>query len=90
MSQTNNPKKLRMSRNEAATHHEFTQYQFGSTGRRLARRVHLGVLDALLEDGRVALEGIGGASTGAMNAVALAHGRAGGAQYGENQTGLSG
>ncbi len=49
-----------------------------------------GVLDAILEDGRVALEGIGGTSTGAMNAVALAHGRAGGAQYGEYQTGLSG
>lgn len=33
-----------------------------------------GVLDALLEDGRVALEGISGTSAGAMNAVALAHG----------------
>jgi NTE family protein len=33
-----------------------------------------GVLDALLEDGRVGLEGISGTSAGAMNAVALAHG----------------
>lgn len=35
-----------------------------------------GVLDALLEDGRVALEGISGTSAGAMNAVVLAHGMA--------------
>jgi NTE family protein len=33
-----------------------------------------GVLDALLEDGRVAIDGISGTSAGAMNAVALAHG----------------
>ncbi len=33
-----------------------------------------GVLDALLEDGRIDLEGISGTSAGAMNAVALAHG----------------
>ena len=33
-----------------------------------------GVLDTLLADGRVALEGISGTSAGAMNAVALAHG----------------
>ena len=33
-----------------------------------------GVLDKLLEDGRIALEGISGTSAGAMNAVALAHG----------------
>ena len=33
-----------------------------------------GVLDALLEDGRVAIEGISGTSAGAMNAVALANG----------------
>ena len=33
-----------------------------------------GVLDALLEDGRVAFEGISGTSAGAMNAVAMAHG----------------
>jgi NTE family protein len=33
-----------------------------------------GVLDALLEDGRMDLEGISGTSAGAMNAVALAHG----------------
>ena len=33
-----------------------------------------GVLDALLEDGRINLEGISGTSAGAMNAVALAHG----------------
>jgi NTE family protein len=33
-----------------------------------------GVLDALLEDGRFAIEGLSGTSAGAMNAVALAHG----------------
>jgi NTE family protein len=33
-----------------------------------------GVLDALLEDGRVHFDGISGTSAGAMNAVALAHG----------------
>lgn len=33
-----------------------------------------GVLDALLDDGRLDLEGISGTSAGAMNAVALAHG----------------
>jgi len=33
-----------------------------------------GVLDALLEDGRLAFEGISGTSAGAMNAVVLAHG----------------
>jgi NTE family protein len=33
-----------------------------------------GVLDALLEDGRLAFEGISGASAGAMNAVVLADG----------------
>ncbi|MCV2350925.1 patatin-like phospholipase family protein [Paucibacter sp. Y2R2-4] len=33
-----------------------------------------GVLDALLEDGHLQLEGISGTSAGAMNAVALAHG----------------
>ena len=33
-----------------------------------------GVLDALLEDGRLEFDGISGASAGAVNAVALAHG----------------
>lgn len=33
-----------------------------------------GVLDALLEDGRVGFEGISGTSAGAINAVAMAHG----------------
>lgn len=33
-----------------------------------------GVLDALLDDGRLDLEGLSGTSAGAMNAVALAHG----------------
>ncbi|MHB8949601.1 MAG: patatin-like phospholipase family protein [Rhodoferax sp.] len=33
-----------------------------------------GVLDALLEDGRIEIEGISGTSAGAMNAVALAYG----------------
>lgn len=35
-----------------------------------------GVLDALLEDGRIHIEGVSGTSAGAMNAVALAHGYA--------------
>jgi NTE family protein len=35
-----------------------------------------GVLDKLLEDGRMSMEGISGTSAGAMNAVALAHGLA--------------
>lgn len=40
-----------------------------------------GVLDALLEDGRIAIEAISGASAGAMNAVVLADGwRRGGAE----------
>lgn len=33
-----------------------------------------GVLDRLLEDGRIGIEGLSGASAGAMNAVVLAHG----------------
>jgi NTE family protein len=33
-----------------------------------------GVLDALLEDGRVAFDGISGTSAGAMNAIVMAHG----------------
>ena len=33
-----------------------------------------GVLDALLDDGRLDLEGLSGTSAGAMNAVAVAHG----------------
>jgi NTE family protein len=33
-----------------------------------------GVLDALLEDGRLEIDGISGSSAGAMNAMALAHG----------------
>ncbi len=33
-----------------------------------------GVLDALLEDGRLAIEAVTGASAGAMNAVVLADG----------------
>ena len=35
-----------------------------------------GVLDALLEDGRIDIEGASGTSAGAMNAVVLAHGMA--------------
>jgi NTE family protein len=35
-----------------------------------------GVLDALLEDGRLSFEGLSGTSAGAMNAVAMAHGLA--------------
>jgi NTE family protein len=33
-----------------------------------------GVLDALLEDGRIAFDGLSGTSAGAMNAVVMAHG----------------
>jgi NTE family protein len=33
-----------------------------------------GVLDALLEDGRLAIDGLSGASAGAMNAVVMGHG----------------
>lgn len=39
-----------------------------------------GVLDALLEDGRLDFDGISGTSAGAMNAVAMAHGFAQAAQ----------
>mgnify|MGYP000647435832 FL=1 len=35
-----------------------------------------GVLDALLEDGRLDINGISGASAGAVNTVAVAHGLA--------------
>jgi NTE family protein len=41
-----------------------------------------GVLDALLEDGRLEFDGISGASAGAVNAVALAHGFASAAAAG--------
>ena len=41
-----------------------------------------GVLDRLLEDGRVDIEGIGGASAGAVNAVVLANGYTAGGREG--------
>lgn len=44
-----------------------------------------GVLDALLEDGRVAFDGISGTSAGAMNAVALADGWMRGGREGARQ-----
>ena len=44
-----------------------------------------GVLDRLLEDGRLKLEGISGASAGAMNAVVLAHGLTIGGRDGARQ-----
>ncbi len=44
-----------------------------------------GVLDALLADSRVALDGISGASAGAMNAVVLAHGWMNGGRDGARQ-----
>ena len=46
-----------------------------------------GVLDALLEDGRIAIAGLSGASAGAVNAVAVAHGfaRGGLTQEGRRQ-----
>src|SRR5512134_2220094 len=44
-----------------------------------------GVLDRLLEDERITIEGISGASAGSMNAVALAHGFATGGRDGARQ-----
>lgn len=44
-----------------------------------------GVLDRLLEDERIHIEGISGASAGAMNAVALAHGWTAGGRDGARQ-----
>lgn len=44
-----------------------------------------GVLDRLLEDGRIDIEGISGASAGAMNAAALAHGYTVGGRDGARQ-----
>ena len=45
-----------------------------------------GVLDALLEDGRVAFDGVSGTSAGAMNAVALAAGLMAGGREGARAT----
>lgn len=44
-----------------------------------------GVLDRLLEDGRIGIEGISGASAGAMNAVVMAHGYTVGGRDGARQ-----
>jgi NTE family protein len=44
-----------------------------------------GVLDRLLEDGRMGIEGISGASAGAMNAVVLAHGHTQGGKEGARE-----
>lgn len=44
-----------------------------------------GVLDRLLEDGRIDIDGISGASAGAMNAIALAHGHTLGGRDGARQ-----
>lgn len=44
-----------------------------------------GVLDALLEDGRLAFEGVSGTSAGAMNAVALAQGLLAGGRDGARE-----
>lgn len=44
-----------------------------------------GVLDRLLEDGRIDIEGISGASAGAMNAVVMAHGYTVGGRDGARQ-----
>src|ERR1039458_9996365 len=44
-----------------------------------------GVLDRLLEDERIGIEGISGASAGAMNAVVLAHGFTCGGREGARQ-----
>lgn len=45
-----------------------------------------GVLDRLLEDGRIDIQGISGASAGAMNAVVLAHGFTVGGREGARQS----
>jgi NTE family protein len=45
-----------------------------------------GVLDALLEDGRLEIEGVTGASAGAINAVALAAGLASGGREGARRS----
>ncbi|MGE0807653.1 MAG: patatin-like phospholipase family protein [Burkholderiaceae bacterium] len=45
-----------------------------------------GVLDRLLEDGRLGFEALSGASAGAMNAVALAHGWAQGGRDGARES----
>lgn len=44
-----------------------------------------GVLDRLLEDGRIDIDGVSGASAGAMNAVVLAHGLTAGGRDGARQ-----
>lgn len=44
-----------------------------------------GVLDGLLEDGRVEFDGVSGTSAGAMNAVVLAHGLAAGGRDGARE-----
>src|SRR6266581_6521639 len=44
-----------------------------------------GVLDRLLEDERIEIEAVSGASAGAMNAVALAHGLTIGGREGARQ-----
>jgi NTE family protein len=44
-----------------------------------------GVLDRLLEDGRIEIQGISGASAGAMNAALLAHGFTNGGREGARQ-----
>ena len=44
-----------------------------------------GVLDRLLQEDRIEIEGISGASAGAMNAVAFAHGFTGGGREGARQ-----
>ena len=72
---------------------------FGTVSRRRGtRRINLslqgggapgaftwGVLDRLLEDGRVSFEGVSGTSAGAMNAVVLAHGLAHGGREAARQ-----
>ncbi|HVK56350.1 MAG TPA: patatin-like phospholipase family protein, partial [Burkholderiales bacterium] len=45
-----------------------------------------GVLDVLLEDARIEIEGISGASAGAMNAVLLADGYARGGREGARES----
>ena len=56
--------------------------QSGAARRRQPRRLHLGVLDRLLEESRLEFEGITGTSAGAVNAVVLVDGLAAGGREG--------
>src|SRR6185436_10379614 len=65
-------KKLRASDEEATSNRK--KINLGLQGGGAHGAFTWGVLDYLLEDGRLDIEGISGASAGAMNAVILADG----------------